>query len=668
MRKFINISLLLLLFVGMGPLMSLRSSEETLITVREKNWVDSVFNSMSTDQRLGQLFMIAAFSNKDEASYKKIDQLVRDYHIGGLMFLQGTPYKQAVLTNRYQRLAKVPLLISMDAEWGLNMRLDSSMHFAKQMTLGAIDDEKYIYLMGKEIALKMKRLGVHISFSPDVDVNVNPANPVIGNRSFGESKEQVAKRGVAYLKGLQDNGIIAVAKHFPGHGDTDVDSHHALPIINADLKRLNEVELYPFRKTFEAGVMGVMVAHLYMPKIDSSANTATTLSKILVTDILKKQMGYKGLVFTDALNMKGVSSFYKPGEVDVMALLAGNDVLLFSEDVPTAVARIKDAIVAGRITQEEIDLRIKKILRAKYFAGLNKYKAIPLQNLRDEIDKPLSAVVQQALFEQAITVVKNQDNLLPFRMLDTTSFASVTIGIPADNAFSRTLDYYAPFSKYNIQDRFAADSVFLKLFPRLQDHDVIVVSVHGVNNTPVKDYGIGEGTRNFIKALQQNPKQKVVVAVMGNAYSLKYFEGSKWLICGYEDNVISQAVVPQVLFGAIPAKGVLPVTASTEYKAGTGLKTPAMNRLRYDVPESVGMDSRTLKGIDNIALEAIAYAATPGCQVLVVKDGTVVFNKAYGHFTYDKSQKVTTHTLYDIASVTKVDSTLQAIMFLKDQG
>src|SRR6478735_2405461 len=668
MRKFLNIFLLLLAFGGVGSLMSFNGSEENLIEIRQKGWVDSVFTSLTPDQRLGQLFMVAAYSNKDEASYKKIDQLVRDYNIGGLMFLQGTPYRQAVLTNRYQSQARVPLLISMDAEWGLSMRLDSSMYFARQMTLGAADDDKLTYQMGKEIAQKMKRLGVHISFSPDVDVNVNPANPVIGNRSFGESKEQVAKRGVAYLKGLQDNGIIAVAKHFPGHGDTDVDSHHALPIINADRKRLTEVELYPFRKTFEAGVMGVMVAHLYIPKIDSVANQASSISKTLVTGILKEEMGYNGLIFTDALNMKGVSSYYKPGELDVLALLAGNDVLLFSEDVPTAMVKIKEAIAAGKITQEELELRVKKVLKAKYFAGLNKYKPIVTANLNAEIDKPVSGVLQQDIYEHATTVVKNKANLLPFRNLDTVKFASVTIGITPDNQFTRTLDNYAPFTKFNVADRFAPDSVFEKLYPKLQGHEVILVSLHGMNNTPARDFGIGEGARNFIKNLQLIGTYKVVVTVMGNAYSLKYFDNSDWLVCGFEDNPVSQLVVPQVLFGALPAKGKLPVTASENLKAGAGIPTPSLNRLRYAIPESEGMDSNILKGIDNIALEAIAYAATPGCQVLVVKNGTVVFNKAYGHYTYDKAQQVTNYTLYDIASVTKVASTLQAIMYLKDQG
>ncbi|WP_242927758.1 glycoside hydrolase family 3 N-terminal domain-containing protein [Pontibacter vulgaris] len=652
----------------MGPLMSLKPSEEVVVGAKEQNWVDSVYKSLTPDQRLGQLFMVAAYSNKNETHFREIDTLVSRYGIGGLMFMQGGPVRQAVLTNRFQGQARVPMLIAMDAEWGLNMRLDSSMHFAKQMTLGALSDDKYIYQMGREIALKMKRLGVNVSFSPVMDVNVNPANPVIGNRSFGESKEEVTRRGIAYIKGLQDHGIIAVAKHFPGHGDTDTDSHLALPVVSHDIKRLTEVELYPFKKSFEAGVMGVMVAHLYMPSIDTTRNLATTLSKPLVTGLLKEKMKYKGLVFTDALNMKGVSSYYKPGEVDLKALLAGNDVLLFPEDVPTAVTKIKEAITAGKIDTTDIGLRVRKILHAKYWAGLNNFKPVVLQNLKQEIDRPLSTVVQEELYEHAVTVVHNKASLLPFRALDTLNIASVAIGAGADNVFQQTLGNYSPVTAFNISNRFAPDSVFTKIIPKLDDYNVVVVSIHNMNSTPLKDFGISTSARAFIQYLQERTNKKVVVAVMGNAYSLKYFEGTNWLLCGYEDNSISQSLVPQAIFGARAAKGRLPVTASAKLTAGTGVITPSLGRLKYGVPESVGMDSKILSQIDNIALEAVAYAATPGAQVLVVKDGTVIFNKSYGYYTYDKKKPVTNSTIYDIASITKVAATLQAIMFLKDQG
>ncbi|MHA6247062.1 glycoside hydrolase family 3 N-terminal domain-containing protein [Pontibacter sp. CAU 1760] len=648
--------------------MSLKPSEEVVVDAKEKLWVDSVMATLSPDQRIGQLFMVAAYSNKNEKHFREIDTLVSRYGVGGIMFMQGGPKRQAVLTNRFQRQAKVPMLIAMDAEWGLDMRLDSSMHFARQMTLGALDDEKYIYLMGREIALKMKRLGVNVSFSPVMDVNVNPANPVIGSRSFGESKEEVTRRGIAYIQGLQDHGVLAVAKHFPGHGDTDTDSHYALPVVKHSVKRLTDIELYPFKKAFEADVMGVMVAHLYIPSIDSTKNLATTLSPALVSGLLREKMKFKGLIFTDALNMKGVSSYHKPGEVDLKALLAGNDVLLFPEDVPTAVRKIKEALASGQLKQEEIDLHVRRILHAKYWSGTVKYKPVELKNLQEEIDRPLSAVVQEQLYEHSVTVARNKSNLIPFRNLDTLSIASVAIGAPAGNAFQDMLANYATVNRLAIPDRYAPDSAFTRIIPKLKDNDLVVVSIHNMNFTPTKDFGVGVGTRAFIQYLQERTNKKVVVVVMGNPYSLKFFEDSKWLVCGYEDNAMARALVPQALFGARAAKGKLPVTASRTLLAGTGVPIQPVNRLKYGSPESVGMDSKVLQQIDNIALEAIAYAATPGAQVLVVKDGTVIYDKAYGYYTYEKTKPVTRNTVYDVASITKVAATLQAIMFLKDQG
>lgn len=668
MLKSFSVGLLILVFLVMGPLMSLKSSEEVVVHPQEKQWVDSVMTTLTPVQRIGQLFMVAAYSNKNDAHVREIDSLVSRNGIGGVMFMQGGPVRQVLLTNRFQATAKVPLLVAMDAEWGLDMRLDSSMHFARQMTLGAMDDDRYIYLMAREIALKMKRMGVNVSFSPVLDVNNNANNPVIGSRSFGESKEEVARRGVAYIQGLQDHGVIAVAKHFPGHGDTDADSHLSLPVIPHNLQRLTNVELYPFKQSFDAGAMGVMVAHLYLPAVDSTRNQAATLSKPIVTGLLKDKMKYKGLVFTDALNMKGVSRYYKPGEVDLKALMAGNDVLLFPEDVPTAIDKISKAVQKGQITQEEIDQRVRKILHAKYWAGLNKYKPVKLENLQREVDRPISSVIQEQLYEHAVTVVENENNLLPFRNLDTLSIASVAIGASVNNAFQKTLGNYAPVKQFTIPDRFAPDSAFTKIIPQLKDNDVVVISIHGMNLTPAKNFGIGTGTLAFIQYLRERTDKKVVVAMMGNAYGLKLLEDNKWLVCGYEDNPVSQSLVPQVLFGARAAQGKLPVSAGKKYVAGTGLPTASLGRLKYGVPESVGMSSEVLQQIDNIATEAITYAATPGCQVLVVKDGTVVFNKSYGYYTYDQAKPVTNNTVYDIASITKVAATLQAIMFLKDQG
>ncbi|GAB3288298.1 glycoside hydrolase family 3 N-terminal domain-containing protein [Hymenobacter tenuis] len=671
MLKDFRIGLFLLVLAITGLLISSSAPREEEgvrpMTAAEQNWVDSVFNSLTPDQRLGQLFMVAAYSNKDRKHVQYTEFLIKNYNIGGLMFLQGGPRRQANLTNRYQAAAKVPLLVAMDAEWGLDMRLDSSMHFAKGMTLGAMDDDQYVYQMGREIALKMKTLGVHVSFSPVIDVNSNPSNPVIGNRSFGENKEQVAKRGISYIRGLQDHGVMAVVKHFPGHGDTDVDSHVALPVINSDMARLTNVDLYPFQKAFEQGVMGVMVGHLYMPLLDTVRSLSATISKNLVTGLLKEKMAYRGLVFTDALNMKSVADLYKPGELDALALAAGNDVLLFSEDVPMAIQKIKEAVAAGKIDQTDIDLRVRKMLRAKYWAGLTRLQPIDVPNLMTNLNRPLSRLVQQQIYEHATTVVKNEDDLIPFLRLDTLRIASVTIGSDAPT-YKEIMGKYQSGPVYAVPNRYAVDSTFARISGRLSPYNVVVVSLHNMNNTPTHNYGIGEGALKFLKELQANKNIKTVVVAFGNAYALKFLESQRNLVCGYEDNYPAQLVVPQVLFGALPAKGRLPVTVSETLKAGMGLPTPDFKRLRYGTPEAAGFDSRVLAQIDNVALESVAYAAAPGCQVLVAKDGMVVFDKSYGYCTYDKSQPINSSTLYDLASVTKVAGTLQAIMYLKDQG
>lgn len=634
----------------------------------EVAWVDSVFNSLTPDQRLGQLFMVAAYSNKDRSHVERIERQVRNQNIGGVMFMQGGPKRQALMTNRLQAAAKVPLLITMDAEWGLDMRLDSSAHFAKQMTLGAMDEPKYVYQMGRNIARKMRALGVHVDFAPVLDVNSNPGNPVIGNRSFGEDQVQVGKLGIQYIKGLQDSRVMAVAKHFPGHGDTDTDSHVSLPVINTDMTRLTKVDLVPFQQSFEAGVMGVIVAHLYMPLFDTTNAKTTTLSHALVTDLLKDKMGFKGLVFTDALNMRSVSRLYKDGELDAMALAAGNDVLLFSEDVPSALLRIREAVAAGKLKQEDLDLRIRKILRAKYWAGLADYKPTNMATLRDSLNTPDTKVLAQNIFEHAVTVVKNDDNLLPFQRLDTLRIAAITIGTQAEGPYATIFNKYQPGPVYAVPNRYADDSTFARISSRLQGYNVVVVSLHNMNNTPSHNYGLGDGALKFIKQLEANPRLKTVVVAMGNAYSLKFLESARTLVCDYEDHYAAQLVVPQVLFGALPARGKLPVTVSPNMKVSNGLATLDLHRLRYATPESEGLSSRVLAQIDNIALESQTYAAAPGCQVLVAKNGTVVFDQSYGYCTYDQSQPVTSNTLYDLASVTKVAGTLQAVMYLKDQN
>jgi len=398
-RKLILLASFLLIIAGftsytppkvLSPVDDVESRQDSL-------WVDSVLQGLSVEERIGQLFMVAAYSNKGEVHWQKIAELITQHHIGGLIFFQGGPLRQASQQNYYQALAKVPLLIGMDAEWGLGMRLDSTIQFPRQLMLAAISDRQLIYDMGKEIARQCKRMGIHINFAPVVDINSNPNNPVINDRSFGENKINVTQKSIAYMRGLQENGIIACAKHFPGHGDTENDSHKTLPVIRHNKARLDSLELYPFKKLIDKGIKSIMAAHLFIPAYDKTANTASSLSKNVITDLLKNHLGYEGLVFTDALNMGGVSNYFAPGEIELKALLAGNDILLFPQDVPTAISKIKEAIEQGLISLDKIDSTVRKILFAKYWAGLHDYQPIKIAHLYEDLHPPAAYLVSNMI-------------------------------------------------------------------------------------------------------------------------------------------------------------------------------------------------------------------------------------------------------------------------------
>ena len=649
------------LFVAL--LLSYYSVAQTQLS--QKEWVDSVFESMTADQRLGQLFMVAAYSNKSEEHYSQIDSLIVKYNLGGLIFFQGGPLRQARLTNRYQSLSKIPLWIGMDAEWGLGMRLDSTISFPKQMTLGALADNTLIYQMGREIAYQCRRLGVHVSFSPVVDVNSNPDNPVIGNRSFGEDKEKVADKGVAYMKGLQDGRVLACAKHFPGHGDTDSDSHLTLPVVNNDKKRIESIDLYPFKRLFKDSVGSVMVAHMHIPAFDNTPNRATTLSPEVVTELLQDKMDFTGIIFTDALNMKGVSKFNKPGEVDLKALQAGNDVLLFSENVPKAIELIKEA-AKKKSFQKEIDKRVKKILSTKYWLKLTKPQTVKTDSLFLDLNNASALALRVKLFEKAFTVVKNKNNFIPIKRKDSLSFASVTIGLDKENIVQSTLNKYADFRNYSVPRKEMSDFNYTKLGDSLSKFKVVVISFHEMNNQRSKSYNLPAGALEMVNRLTR--KTKVIVSVLGNAYSLRNFEKVDYLICGFEDNYATKKIIPQIIFGAIQASGKLPVSASVTLKEGLGDTTARNDIFKYSIPESVGMSTYKLSKIDTIALAAIKDKAMPGCQILVAKNGTIVYNKTFGYLNYEGKDSVNENTVYDLASITKVAATTLAVMHLYETG
>ncbi|GAB3980583.1 glycoside hydrolase family 3 N-terminal domain-containing protein [Spirosoma terrae] len=631
-----------------------------------QRWVDSVFQTLTAEQKIGQFFMVATFSNRHENHYQYISHLIQSNHIGGLIFFQGGPYRQAALTNRYQALSKVPLLIGIDGEWGLGMRLDSAMDFPKQMALGAIRDNELIYRMGAEIGRQCQRLGIHINFAPVSDINSNPANPVIGVRSFGESKENVALKASAYMRGLQQTHVIATAKHFPGHGDTNADSHHTLPTVSRSSEQMREIDLYPFRKLIADSLMGVVTGHLHVPVIDNTPALAATLSEKIVTELLKKELGFRGLVFTDALNMGGISRSPKAMDVNLRALMAGNDILLYPENVREAMQNILNAIQQGVISQEFIDEKVKKILRAKYWAGLNKYKPINMNGLAGDLNSPEAQLLRQELCEKSVTVLNNRDNILPLGNLDTLRLASIAIGAESDNIFQKTLNQYAPFQTLSYSNKMVSEAELNDVLTQVSTANTVVVSFHKMSESAYRKFGITKTSLDLVNRLKQRGA-KVIVTVFGSPYSLTQFADTDGLICAYQELDEMQRVVPQVLFGGLGSNGMLPVSIG-DLKVGMGESVAPEGRLSAGSPESVGMKTAVLAKIDAIAQGAVRDKVVPGCEILVARKGKIVYSKNFGALTYSAgAEKVTDETLYDLASLTKVLATLQSVMVLHDR-
>lgn len=622
----------------------------------EKKWVDSIYNSLSFEEKLGQLFMVAAYSNKDTVHFNAIDKLVKKYKIGGLIFFQGGPGRQAKLTNRFQASSKVPLFIGNDAEWGLSMRLDSTYKYPWNMTLGAVQDMKLIEDLGGQMAKEAKRLGIQFNFAPVLDINTNPNNPIIGNRSFGENKEEVTRRATALMKGIQNQGVFATGKHFPGHGDTETDSHHTLPMVNFTEERINDVELYPYKKMFHYGLASVMVAHLNVPSLEPRENYPTSISYHVVNDILKEKLKFKGLIFTDALNMKGASNFKKPGEIDLAAFQAGNDIMLFAEDVPTAIQMFTQAYNDTLITDQRIEHSVKKILKYKYKAGLNKYKPIDLANITKDINTPYSTGLLYKLYENAITVVKNEQQSLPISNLAKTKIAYVKIGDDSGSKFLSTLRKYAEVTEVANQN---TDS----LNKDLKAFDKIIIGFHVSDKSWWKKHEFSAKEVELIDKLSQN--HHVVLNVFSKPYvlmPLKNMSNIESIVVSYQNGEVAQEVSAEILFGALGSKGKLPVSINEEYQVGHGLTTEKVNVLGFTNPETVGLNSEKLKEIDLIVNKAIADKITPGAQVLVARKGKVIYQKSFGYHTYNKDIKVKNSDVYDVASLSKIIGTLPNVM------
>ncbi len=550
-----------------------------------KHWVDSVFQQLTQDEKIAQLMIVRAHSNLGQNHINHVTELINKFNVGGLCFFQGGPVRQANLTNYYQQISKTPLMICMDAEWGLGMRLDSVIPFPKNFALGAIQNKSIIYKVGNAIGEQCKRLGVHVNFAPVVDVNNNPNNPVINDRSFGEDKKVVAELGIQYMKGLQDAGVMACAKHFPGHGDVAVDSHLDLPIINKNINQLDSVELFPFKELINANVGAVMMAHLYIPSIDSTTNLATSLSKKAVKDLLKRKMKFKGLSFTDGLEMKGVTKFFPNAEISVQSLIAGNDLLLLPEDVELSIRKIDSAINDGRICKKEFEKSVKKVLLAKYNLGLHETKVIDTNNLINDLNQHTSSILNQ-IASNSITIVKQSSQLFFDSLMysiDKPNILHVSLGNGFENEFSNQLkkDWNATTHFFRINNPINAqlvDSIEPRTGKLIRDKDykftlaktiidscteknkysLIVVSVQSYNRRPANNFGLGEADIYLMQQLSQQANS--VLFFFGNPYAIKNVCESKNIISCYDENKETQQQAACILLGKLKPIGKLPVT------------------------------------------------------------------------------------------------------------
>lgn len=629
-------------------------------------WVDSVMKSLSPDERIAQLLMIRAYSNKDEKYNRELIDLVSKNNIGGVCFFQGGPARQSVMTNRLQKATRTPIFVALDAEWGPGMRLDSVDNFPKQMTLGAMRNNSTIYQMGTEIAHQLERIGVHINFAPVADINNNPLNPVINSRSFGENKQLVAEKSYWYMKGMQDAGIIAVAKHFPGHGDTGNDSHYTLPVINKSRADIDTLELYPFRYLIKRGLKGMMVAHLRIPAMDTARKSISSLSKPIITDLLRNELGFEGMVITDGVDMKGVVDFTDPKLVELLAIDAGNDIVLLPVVPANAIVNVRKAIDSGLISQEVIDAKCRRVLQWKYESGLNRFKPISLKNLYNDLNSPLAGQITHKANAAAITLLTDPKETLPLKALDTLKIASLVIGQSTPGAFQRRLADYAPVTHFNLSKN-AGKAEQDSIFKALEPFNLVIAGFVETSDLPQKNFGIKAEAAAMIDQIAA--QKNTILCLFTSPYSVGTFKkinSMASVIVSYQDNPDMQELTAQAIFGGIPITGRIPVSAGPTLPAGTGVEREQQTRIAFTTPEMAGVSSEKLKKVDNIALEGLEAHAYPGAQIVIIKNGNVIYQKAFGKQTYESIIPLRTDDIYDLASLTKMLGTTLATMKLTE--
>lgn len=632
-----------------------------------EKWVDSVFKTLSPDQKIAQLMVIRSSGIKSGKPFfydEDVIAAIKKYNIGGICVFQGGPLQHAQRINQFQQLAKTPLLVTIDGEWGLGMRFDSIAPLPRQVMLGATTDPTLLYDYGKLVAEQCKRIGIQVNYAPVVDINNNPLNPVIGERSFGENKYKVAELGVQYMRGLQENGVMACAKHFPGHGDVAVDSHYDLPVINKTKPELDSLELYPFRALIDAGVGSVMVGHLSVPAIDNAPNHPSSVSAKHINDLLRKEMGFNGLTFTDALEMKGIANYYPDGEASAESLIAGNDMLCLPGDIPGSISAVKKAIRKKRLTWASIDEKVKKVLMAKYQYGLAKWQPVNLYGLTEDLNKGV-AQLRRRVAEEAITLVRRDNRgILPLTPGVNRRVAYVAIGESKDNILADRMRKEYGAHAYFFPNRLDENAANALVQFMMGQYDVVVAGVHAYNRTPAKNFGLNAAGLHLLQHLQSS--FPTITTFFGNPYAMSNQCNAAVLLAAYDDDPITQETAADIITGRIKPKGVLPVSVCPQLPAGTGLLPERI------LPEvwagNLGFNYEKLGAIDSICRDAIAQKAIPGCVVLVARDGKIAYERSFGTYTYTDSTPVYCETIYDMASVTKIMATTLSVMKLVDEG
>lgn len=660
--KFKILSLLIVLTVFFSKT---RAADPPFLQLLADHWVEKQLDSLSFEERIAQLMMVTVYPNQSEAAKAEMIELIKKHQPGGILVMQGNPAKSARWINEFQENAKVPMLVAVDGEWGLSMRIDSTIRYPYAQALGAVQDSSFIYQMGRDIGYQMKDMGIHINFAPVADVNTNPQNPVINFRSFGEDKINVSQKAWYIAAGMQDAGVVPVAKHFPGHGDTETDSHKALPLISHSKERLDRIESFPFRYLVTRGITGIMSAHLSVPALDNSG-TPSSLSEKIINGYLRNEIGFEGFVVTDAINMKGVQT--ENGKAEVEALKAGNDMIEFVPDVAKAISEVKMAVAAGEITMNEINEKCSRVLALKRWAGLHIYQPANTENITSRLNSPYYEVTNRKLIKGALTVLANNE-ILPVEDFGKYKIASVMIGSRMVAPFQKMMDKYAQVDHFFLEDN-ASERELANLRSKLDNYNLVVAGVQGINLYPSGMYGTTKIQRQAVADIIAN--NKTIIAFFGNAYALKLFENihhSEGLILAYQNNRLTQELAAQLIFGANDATGKLPVTVDSRFKLNDGIVVKKNRSLAYTIPEEFQISSAELhQKIDSIAQMGVDSGAYPGCQVLIAKEGNVIFHECYGFHTYDKKHEVEPDNIYDWASVTKVTGPLPAIMKLVDEG